>query len=97
MLLVADFKSAASTSFATLARGGICLKLPGLVQLLRRQHHAAEHFAGAQILDGAVGLVERPFVHRWRGDGALAHERDEFARFVEAADIGADDREWLQG
>ena len=60
------------------------------------QDHAPQHLTGAQIVDGAVGLVERAFVHGRGGDGALAHERDEFARFVEPADIRADDREWLQ-
>ncbi len=43
--------------------------------------------AGAQVVDGAVGFVQRALVHGRRGRCAGAQQRDEFARFVKPADV----------
>jgi two-component system, cell cycle response regulator DivK len=52
------------------------------IQVLRldRQHRAAYHAAGAEVLKRRLRLIERPRLHRYRGDFARTRQREEFAR-----------------
>ncbi len=58
------------------------------MRLRRRQHHAADHLAGAKSSITAFTSVERSRGNRNRRHAGAAHQLDQFLHLRQAADIG---------